>query len=515
MTAAFRSRKLARIFLSTAFGVALFVGPANAQKQGGSITVGLELDIPGFDPLKVGVFDTSAETAAAAIFDTLTTLDDKGEVQPKLALSWTHSDDFKTWTFKLRPGVKFQDGTPFNAEAAKANFDRQKDPANKCRCAFYIASIHDVQAPDELTLVYNLTDPSVNLPGVLTLQSSNFVMQSPTAWKTKGDDYNRNPVGTGPYILTQFKQGSEVDLVANGNYWGQKASIKNVKILGVPDDSTRVSMLLSGQADIAESVPQPLISRVSQSANYEIRAIPTASTFYLMFNMNLPPFNDVRVRQALNYSIDRSSLVGNLFKQTAEASYQWYVPAYPGFDKAYDPYPYNPGKARALLAQAGYPNGVDAAFYFPIGNGPMDLQSAEALQAQLQQVGFRVSMHGGDPNSVRNAFTLGNESGVLINNYAPPSLDVALLFAYYLTPGSNYSKTAVSPAAVALVQQAVTTADLATREKLYNQAQDIFLGEQSLFAPLWTQVDTWGVAKDVVFNPEPLQAYYMNQMSFK
>jgi 4-phytase/acid phosphatase/peptide/nickel transport system substrate-binding protein len=125
------SRAFARIFLATAFGAALFSGAAQAQKQGGSITVGLELDIPGFDPLKVGVFDTSAETAAAAIFDTLTYLDDKGEVQPKLALSWTHSDDFKTWTFKLRPGVKFHDGTPFNAEAAKENFDRQKDRSSQ------------------------------------------------------------------------------------------------------------------------------------------------------------------------------------------------------------------------------------------------------------------------------------------------------------------------------------------------------------------------------------------------
>src|SRR5258708_11934240 len=177
MKTASRSNKLAQIFLGTAFGIALFAGPASAQKQGGSITVGLEADIPGFDPLKVGVFDTAAETAAAAIFDTLVYLDDKGQPQPKLALSWTHSDDYKTWTFKLRPGVKFHDGTPFNAEAAKANFDRQKDPANKCRCAFYIASIHDVQAPDELTLVYNLTDPAVDLPAVMTIPSSNFVIQ--------------------------------------------------------------------------------------------------------------------------------------------------------------------------------------------------------------------------------------------------------------------------------------------------------------------------------------------------
>jgi peptide/nickel transport system substrate-binding protein len=157
MAADIRARNIARIYLVMAFAAALSASPASAQKQGGSITVGLELDIPGFDPLKVGVFDTSAETAAAAIFDTLTYLDDNGEPQPKLALSWTHSEDFKNWSFKLRPGVKFHDGTPFNAQAVKENFDRQKDPVNKCRCAFYIAFIHDVEATDDLTILYHLT----------------------------------------------------------------------------------------------------------------------------------------------------------------------------------------------------------------------------------------------------------------------------------------------------------------------------------------------------------------------
>src|SRR5438874_13040355 len=207
MEAATRSCALARIFLVAVFGVALSAAPAMAQKQGGTITVGLELDIPGFDPLKVGVYDTAALTASSAMFETLTYLDANGKAQPKLALSWEPSEDFKTWTFKLRPGVKFHDGTPFNAEAAKANFDRKKDPANNCRCGFYIAFIHDVQAPDELTLVYNLNDPAVNLPAIITIQSSNNVIQSPTAWKTKGDDYNRNPVGTGPYILKSWNAG--------------------------------------------------------------------------------------------------------------------------------------------------------------------------------------------------------------------------------------------------------------------------------------------------------------------
>src|SRR5437762_1393437 len=183
MEAATRSCALARIFLVAVFGVALSAAPAGAQKAGGTITVGLELDIPGFDPLKVGVYDTAALTASSAIFDTLTTLDANGKAQPRLAVSWEPSEDFKMWTFKLRPGVKFHDGTPFNAEAFKANFDRQKDPANKCRCAFYIAGTKSVEAPNELTLVYNLVDPSVNFPALLSFASSNNAVHSPTAWK--------------------------------------------------------------------------------------------------------------------------------------------------------------------------------------------------------------------------------------------------------------------------------------------------------------------------------------------
>jgi peptide/nickel transport system substrate-binding protein len=251
MTAAIRSRRFAQIFLVAAFGAALLAGPASAQKQGGSITVGLELDIPGFDPLKVGVFDTSAEIAAAAIFDTLTYLDGKGEPQPKLALSWTHSDDYRSWTFKLRRGVKFHDGTAFNARAVKENFDRQKDPANKCRCAFYIAFIHDVQAPDELTAVYNLNDPSVNLPAIITIQGANFVIQSPTAWKTKGDDYNRNPVGTGPYILKSWNAGDRMVLERNPDYWNKgHPYLDRIVLKPLPDAQSRFASLQSGEAYI-------------------------------------------------------------------------------------------------------------------------------------------------------------------------------------------------------------------------------------------------------------------------
>jgi 4-phytase/acid phosphatase/peptide/nickel transport system substrate-binding protein len=181
----------------------------------------------------------------------LVTLDDKGEPQPKLALSWTHSDDFKTWTFKLRPGVKFHDGTPFNAQAVKENFDRQKEPANKCRCAFYIAYVHDLEVLDDLTVVYHLNDPQVNQPALMTLQSSNNVVHSPTAWKTKGDDYNRNPVGTGPYILKSWAAGDRMVLERNPDYWNKgHPYLDRIVLKPLPDAQSRFASLQSGEADI-------------------------------------------------------------------------------------------------------------------------------------------------------------------------------------------------------------------------------------------------------------------------
>src|SRR3954453_23121064 len=308
MKAVWRARAFARIFLGTAFGMALLAGPAQAQKPGGSITVGLELDIAGFDPLKVGVFDTSAETAADAIFHTLVGLDDNGKPVPKLALSWTHSDDFKAWTFKLRQGVKFHDGTPFNAEAVKANFDRQKDPANKCRCAFYIAGTKDVQAPDEYTVVYNLNDPSVNFPAILTIQSSNNVVQSPTAWKTKGDDYNRNPVGTGPYILKSWAAGDRMVLEKNPDYWNKgHPYLDRIVLKPLPDAQSRFASLQSGEADIVwdDEYDPDNIQKAQKDPKLKVHTYSGSGAAVYAFNTKAPPFDDVRVRQALVMALDR------------------------------------------------------------------------------------------------------------------------------------------------------------------------------------------------------------------
>jgi 4-phytase/acid phosphatase/peptide/nickel transport system substrate-binding protein len=232
-------------------------------------------------------------------------------VQPKLALSWTSSEDFKTWTFKLRPGVKFHDGTPFNAQAFRENFNRQKDPANKCRCAFYIAFVNSVEAPDELTLVYNLKDPSVNLPALVSFPSANNSVQSPTAWKTKGDDYNRNPVGTGPYILKSWAAGDRMVLEKNPDYWNKgRPYLDRIVLKPLPDAQSRFASLQSGEADIVwdDEFSADNIMKAQKDPKLAVHSYVGSGAQVYAFNTKVAPFDDVRVRQALVMALDRKKM---------------------------------------------------------------------------------------------------------------------------------------------------------------------------------------------------------------
>src|SRR5579872_3203681 len=358
MKRASRSRVILHTSLGVALGALMFAVPAAAQKQGGTLTVGLETDIPGFDPLKVGVYDTAAETAAAAMFDTLTTLDDEGAPQPRLALSWTHADDFKTWTFKLRPGVKFQDGTPFNAAAVKANFDRQKDPANKCRCAFYIGFIKSVETPDDLTVVYNLNDPSVNLPALLTIQSSNNVVQSPTAWKTKGDDYNRNPVGTGPYILKSWTAGDRMVLERNPDYWDKsKTFLDRIVLKPLPDAQSRFASLQSGEADVVwdDEYDADNIKKAQGDPKLKVLTFTGSGAAVDAFNTKIAPFDDVRVRQALVMAIDRKKMSEAITGGLSRPASNPYGDGSWVKCKDDGALPTDPAKAKALIQEYGKP----------------------------------------------------------------------------------------------------------------------------------------------------------------
>ena len=440
------SRRGVNSRLIVAAAAMLLCSAPMAQKQGGSVTVGLELDVLGFDPLKVGVFDTSANMVAAALFDTLTGRDASGKATPKLALSWTHSEDFKTWTFKLRPNVKFHDGTPFNAQAVKWNFDRQKDPANKCRCAFYIAFIQRLEAPDDLTVVYRLNDPSMMLPEIISPPTSNNAIQSPAAVAAKGDDYNRNPVGTGPFVLKSWTAGDRIVVERNPNYWDPgHPRLDRIAFKPLPDAQARFASLQSGEADIVwdDEFDADNIKKAKRDKRLTVHEyVGSGATVYAM-NTKVAPFDDVRVRRALVMAIDRrkwSQVATGGLSRPATNPYgegSWVKCSDDGV------LPYDPAKARALLKEYGKPvvfktivtatprgrtNGqVLQQFWKEVG-ASMEIEQVDqasivprAFQRQFQMTPWRIiDLADPDPQMYAN-FRTG--SPVALANYSNPELD--------------------------------------------------------------------------------------------
>lgn len=481
-----RAYAVARIFLVAGLGAAAFAAPANAQKQGGTLNVGQELDIPGFDPLKVGVYDTSANTAAAAIFDTLTTLDDKGEVKPKLALSWEHSEDFKTWTIKLRPSVKFHDGTPFNAQAVKENFDRQKDPANKCRCAFYITNIKGVDVIDDLTVRYNFTDPAVNFPATQTIQSSNNVMQSPTAWKSKGDDYNRNPVGTGPYVLKSWSAGDRMVLEKNPDYWDKgRPFLDRVILKPLPDAQSRFASLQSGEADIIwdDEADADNIIKARKDASLTVHTYEGSGASVAAFNTKVPPFDDVRVRQALVMALDRKKMSQAITNGLARPASNPYGDGSWVKCKDDGALPYDVEKAKALIKDYGKP----VEFKMLVTATPRGRTGGQVLQQFWKRIGANMEIEQVDqatipPRAFMRQFQL---TPWRIVDLADPDPQ---MYANFHTGSpvalANYS----NPELDRLLEHARTTADVAQRTEDYCAMSRLINKEAIWF---WTFQNTY------------------------
>jgi len=434
-------------------------GPALAQKKGGTLTVGLELDIPGFDPLKVGVYDTAANIAASLLLETLVAPDEKGKAKPSLALSWSHSDDFKTWTFKLRPDVKFHDGTPFNAQAVAWNYARQKDPKNNCRCAFYIANILSVEAKDDLTVVYNLKDPAVTFPDQLTRPSQNSSMHSPAAIQAKGDDYNRNPVGTGPFVLKSWTAGDRMVVERNPNYWDKsKPYLDRVVLRPLPDSQSRFASLKSGETDLvwADEFEADNIQRAQKDTTLQVISYAGSGAAVNAINTKVEPLDDVRVRQALVMALDRKKISQALTNGLARPASNPYGDGSWVKCKDDGALPEDPKKAAALIKDYGKPvkfkmlltatprgrafGQIYQQLWKNVG-ADMEIEQVDqatfpprAFQRKFEVIGWRiVDFPEPDVQMYANFFS---KSPINLANYTNPELD-ALLERARVTPDES------------------------------------------------------------------------------
>ncbi|TWT02682.1 ABC transporter substrate-binding protein [Reyranella sp. CPCC 100927] len=478
--------RLGSIACSLALAAAVAAAPAAAQKKGGSLTVGLELDIPGFDPLKVGVYDTAANIAATLMLETLVSLDDNGKPKPSLALSWSSSEDFRTWTFKLRPDVKFHDGTPFNAQAVKWNLERQKDPKNNCRCAFYISNIVSIDAKDDLTVVYTLKDPAVNFPALLTRPDQNQTVHSPTAIQAKGDDYNRNPVGTGPFVLKSWTAGDRLVVERNPNYWDKaRPYLDRVVLRPLPDAQSRFASLKSGETDVvwADEAEADNIMRARNDKTLQVLTYAGSGAAVNAINTKVPPLDDVRVRRALVMALDRKKMSQALTNGLARPASNPYGDGSWVKCKDDGALPEDPKKAAELIKEYGKP----VAFKMLFTATPRGRAAAQVYQQLWKQVGAEMEIEMVDqstfpPRAFQRKFDV---IGWRIVDFPDPDVQ---MFANFHTGSpvalANYS----NPELDKLLQRARVTPDEAKRTEDYCAISRIINQEAIWF---WTFQNTY------------------------
>lgn len=441
-----------------------------------AVTIGLASSFTTLDPFTAT--DSVSRQTSKSFYEGLFARDDNLKVVPQLAESYAVSDDGLVYTIKLRAGVKFQDGTDFNAEAAKMNVERMLDPANKLTRRSQYEVIDKVEAVDALTLRMTLKRPFS--PIINRLAADTLQMVCPSAIK-KGNAYIAfNPCGTGPFLLKEYNPSEKLVVVKNPNYWrAGYPKLDQITWLPVVENATRAAMAETGEADFIYPAPVEMMNKLRANKDLDVIDEPAMIMRYLELNNSVKPLNDPRVRQAINFAINKEALCKVAFSGYARPA-SGVIPAQVPGAKKIGPWPYDPKKAKALLAEAGYPNG----FEMPLWSGYNNSTSSKVVQfvqQQLAQVGIRTSVTMLEAGQrVAQVEALPKESSKYRLYYigwnTTPEIDWALrpLFdsrsqAPVLANEAYYENKRVDE----LLDRGLALSDEAERSKVYGEVQEL------------------------------------------
>jgi len=335
-----------------------------------------------------------ASTIAANVFlhvlEGLVAQSPKLELEPLLATSWEVSEDGLTWTFYLRQGVQFHDGTPFNAQAVKDNFDAVAFAVPPVRrTAMFAAFMEEVRVVDEYTVQIITREPFGPMLEYMAHPAATII--SPTARKNLGKDVATNPVGTGPFKFREWIPGDRVVLERFEGYWGEAPQIDTLIFKPVKEAASRIMMLEAGEAHLITGVTPHDVARLDADPAITVSVIPTTRVMYIGMNNQIWPFNDVRVRQAINYAVDKEAIIQHVllgFGRVLDS----HLPHLMWGHRPVGPFEYNPERARELLREAGVPEGTPIELWTPHGRYVMDKEMAEAVAGYLEKVGFDVEI---------------------------------------------------------------------------------------------------------------------------
>ncbi|WP_044640075.1 ABC transporter substrate-binding protein [Risungbinella massiliensis] len=493
-------------------------------------------DSKKLDPAQVT--DGESLKVTRAIYDNLVEYDDKTtEVIPSLAEKWENSPDGKVWTFHLKKGVKFHDGTPFNAEAVVYNFNRWMDPnhpEHKGGDFGYYAYmfggykgdsghvIKSVTATDEYTVKIELYRPQG--PFLANLAMPPFGIASPTAVKKGPDQFNTNPVGTGAFKFESWKKNESIVLVKNKEYW-QKGNPKLDKLIFrvIPDNSARMTALQSGDIDIMDGMNPDDVKLVKANSKLQLFEQEGMNVAYLAFNTTKKPFDNPKVRQALNHAVNKEGIIKSFYAGMSTPAVNPMPNVIWGYNQNVKDYEFNLEKAKQLLKEAGYPDGFKVELYTmtnPRPYMPNGKKIAEFIKEDFKKIGVEVTVVPLDWPTHQERVKKGDHSMALYgwngDNGDPDNFLYVLLDKDNTrAPDAGNIAFYVNEELHKVLIEAQESSDLKKRTELYEKAQEI-IKKDAPWVPLVHATVPIAAKKEVKgFYPHATSTYKFHQVYFE
>lgn len=491
-------RCLFAVFLAMVFCVGVSVAPTGASGKK-VIVQGMNQDPDILDTIKAAWYSD----ALIYLHDRLVTRDYNFQYQPGLAESWETSGDGLVWTFHLKKGVRFHDGSPFTAKDVKWTFDTIKAPETASPFAGDLKAIEKIVIRDDYTVDFILGYPFPNL--LFNLSNTAAGIQPENCYEKYGSDYGiKTVIGTGPFIFKEWIKGDKIVLLKNPDYaWGP-AWMSNqgpplfdeLVIRTIPEETVRFMELETGGIHILRDVPTLFVDKLETNPDVKLVTEPATKLGYLAYACDKKPFTDVRVRRAINHAIDRDTIVKFIFRGKATPAYGYLPPAlkdeYLEESEALA-YRYDPAKARSLLAEAGYPQGFEVSL--AADNETLSKRLAEVFQAQLAEVGIKAKIQLFDSASYVAMLKEGKQE-LFIRLYSWPNADILdwfLLSSQF--PYPNHSRWR-DEKTDAMINEAATSPSWEERAKKYKEVQR-YLIEQTVWCPIYIPSQITAVRKEI------------------
>lgn len=483
-----------------------FPGLLSAAPQG-KLVIAQGTELTSLDPAKhVNYLDMNYDNA---VFDKLYIFDADGNVIPSLAISHRIINP-TTWELKLKENVKFHNNDNFTAADVKYSIEHVQDPKTRAPYASFFSLLKEITVIDDYTvrIVTDKPDPIL----LKRLAHNIYILPSKYIMEKGYETFQRQPIGTGPFKFIEWIRNDRLVLEANEQHWAGAPLIKTVIFRAIPEDSTRVAELQTGMVDIITNVPPILVGQLKTHPGVEVKSIPSGRVLFMYLNtFSEGPLKDKRVRQALNYAVDKKAIIDKVLLGSGFPIGIHLIPSDFGYDSSIKPYPYDPEKAKQLLAQAGHKD-LKLVLNSPTGRYVMDKQVTEAVAGMFQGVGVKVDYRVKEWGDYMNTLLGRKMEDVALIGFGQVMYDADGRFYLSLVKDSTLCYYA-DPEVEGWVLEARHSMDPDRRKEIYSMIQKKIYEEAALLW-LYQQQDNWGVSKRVKgFQPTSYEIFYLHKVS--